>query len=81
MPDPILGLAASTLVLALAAVPATREVPDDATEKPVIACSLSSPELRERIRRRFRGDIDRAAPQEVPEDLKEELRALGYLVD
>ncbi len=38
-------------------------------------------ELRERIRRRFSGSTDRAVPQEIPEDLKEELRALGYLVE
>ncbi len=38
-------------------------------------------ELREQIAERFRDGIDRAVPQVVPEDLKEELRELGYLVD
>jgi arylsulfatase A-like enzyme len=38
-------------------------------------------ELRERIRRRFGDASRRAVPQEVPEDLKQELRALGYLLD
>ena len=38
-------------------------------------------ELRAQIAERFRDSIDRAVPQLVPEDLKEELRELGYLVD
>jgi arylsulfatase A-like enzyme len=38
-------------------------------------------ELQEQIRRRFSDGIDRSVPQQIPEDLKEELRALGYLVD